>query len=153
MPMNFPSPESAHSPVNAPSGPTARLWIVGGVLALVAAALWGAWLGWDREYQVVDGNQTGPYTAWQVVGCGACVVVATVVARYFARHRSALLVLPVAAMIGFTVPWTIDAATSDDSGLFMVGAIMLAFGITVSLACVLAAVEGVSALVRSARRR
>lgn len=137
----------------SPTGPDHRLWTAGVVLALAAAALWGAWLGWDHTYQVVDGNQTGPYTAWQVVGCGACVVLAAVVARFFARHWLAVLVLPPLAATGFAIPWTIDAARTDDSGLFMVGALFLWFGVTFGLALVLAVVEGVIAVVRAARSR
>lgn len=153
--MSIPSPVPVHPATSSvqPARPTARLWIAAGVLALVAAALWGAWLGWDRTYQVVDGVQTGPYTAWQVIGCGACVVLATVVARFFARHWLAVLVLPPLAATGFAIPWTIDAARADDSGLFAVGAVMLWVGATIGLGFVLAVVEGGVALVRAARRR
>ena len=60
------------------------------MLALFAAAMWFAWLGWDQEYYLVDGVAQGPYRAWQVLGC--------------------------------------DAASTDDSGLWVVGLLFLLVG-------------------------
>ncbi|WP_420707388.1 hypothetical protein [Streptomyces sp. NRRL F-2799] len=37
--------------------------------AVVSAALWAAWLGWDEHRDVhPDGSTTGPYQPWQVIG-------------------------------------------------------------------------------------
>jgi hypothetical protein len=37
-------------------------------------------------------------------------------------------VLSAAAIIGFAVPWALDAATTDDSGLWVVGLLFLLVG-------------------------
>ena len=55
-----------------------RLALAAAALALVGAAMWFAWLGWDDEYYFVDGVAQGPYRAWQVIGCGLCVALASV---------------------------------------------------------------------------
>lgn len=105
-----------------------RLAVAAAALALVGAAMWFAWLGWDGEYYFVDGVAQGPYRAWQVVGCGLCVALASVAAYLWVRGWAAVLVLPAAAVIGFAVPWTVHAASTDDSGLFVVGLLMLLVG-------------------------
>ena len=38
----------------------ARLGVAALVLALVAAGMWFAWLGWDQEYYLVDGERQAP---------------------------------------------------------------------------------------------
>lgn len=94
-------------------------------LAAFAAAMWFAWLGWDHEYYLVDGIPQGPYRAWQVIGCGAAILLATVATYVWVRGTLAIFMLSAAAALGFAVPWTIDAAATDDSGLFVIGLIML----------------------------
>src|SRR4051795_10639514 len=89
---------------------TGRLWLTALALALFAAAMWFAWLGWDHEYYLVDGVAQGPYRAWQVIGCGVAIVVATVAAYLWAPWRSAIVVLAGAAAVGFAVPWAYDAS-------------------------------------------
>lgn len=106
-------------------------------LAVFSAAMWFAWLGWDHEYYMVDGMEQGPYRAWQVIGCGASVAVAAVVAFLAYNPKSRGMVLAPVAAIGFAVPWTWDAS-SDVTGLFMVGAIMVVVGGTAGLTVVLA---------------
>jgi hypothetical protein len=57
-----------------------------GIAAAAVAAYWG-WLGWDTEYRVdpVTHVESGPYEAWQVIGCVlTLVVVAAVAALVFA---------------------------------------------------------------------
>ncbi|MFC6695104.1 hypothetical protein [Nocardioides daphniae] len=122
-------------PARAGSRATAVL-LAAVVLALVAAATWFAWLGWDDEYHVVDGEQQGPYRAWQVVGAGLTLVVATALAQLRARTGWAVMVLPAAATLGFAVPWSVHAAATDDSGLFLVGAVLLVIGAGVGLSLV-----------------
>lgn len=140
----------------APRAATAPLLIRLGTaalgLALFSAAMWGAWLGWDQEYHLVDGVEQGPYRAWQVVGCGVTIVVGAVAAHLWARTAWTLLVLPAVATVGFAVPWTLEAAGSDDSGLFVLGLMLLVIGMGVGLTLVLAVVTAVSAAVNGARR-
>lgn len=107
-------------------------------LAGFSAAMWFAWLGWDHEYYLVDGVAQGPYRAWQVVGCGVCVVVAAVVAYAIVRRAWAIVPLAAAGALGFAVPWSVDAAQTDESGLWVVGLVFLLGGAGVGLLVVLA---------------
>ena len=115
---------------------TTPLRSVAGAVALAGAtvATWFAWLGRDSTYQVdAAGHESGPYTAGQVAGCVltlAVLLVAAVLLRVPA---------PVAAgamTIAFTGAWTLQAAASDDTGLFLVGAVLLFAGMAAGTAVV-----------------
>jgi hypothetical protein len=85
-----------------------------------------AWLGWDHEYQTDPVTQavSGPYEAWQVIGC-----VLTLLAVGLAAGVRLGPLVPLAAMpLPFTVAWSVDAAAKDSSGLWAVGAVMILFG-------------------------
>lgn len=144
-------PGHAHRP-----SPARRAGVLLG-LALFAAAMWAAWLGWDTEYYEVDGVQHGPYREWQVVGCGLSVVVGAVLAQVLLRSTAMVAPLAAAAVVGFAVPWTMSAASTDDSGLFVVGAVMLLVGGFIALAALLAVTGAVlrvrPGLIPMARRR
>ncbi|MCW2737662.1 hypothetical protein [Nocardioides sp.] len=45
--------------------------------------------------------------------------------------------LAAAAVVGFSVPWTFHAAATDDSGLFIVGLVMLLAGGLIALTVLL----------------
>lgn len=107
---------------------TVRLGAAAVALGLFAAAMWFAWLGWDDEYHLVDGVAQGPYRSWQVIGCGLSIAAAAVATHVWVRGSGASFVLAAAAVIGFAVPWTMDAAATDDSGLFVVGLLFLLVG-------------------------
>lgn len=107
-------------------------------LAVFSAAMWFAWLGWDHEYYLVDGYPQGPYRAWQVIGAGATVVAGAVVAYAVVRRAWAIVPLAAAGALGFAIPWSIDAAQTDDSGLWVVGLILLLGGAGAGLLVVLA---------------
>lgn len=93
------------------------------VLAVAAAACWWAWLAWDRTYQrdPVTGVASGPYEAWQVVGCVLCLVAVTVVAT---SRLPLWIVVPVVPM-AFTAAWVLTAAPYDPTGLWAVGAVLV----------------------------
>ena len=112
------------------------MWLTALALALFAAGMWFAWLGWDHEYYLVDGVAQGPYRAWQVIGCGVAIVTATIASYLRAPRPSARFVLAGAAATGFAVPWALDAS-GDDTGLWLVGLIMLAVGGGLGLTVVL----------------
>jgi hypothetical protein len=112
-------------------------------LALFSAAMWFAWLGWDHEYYLVDGYPQGPYRAWQVVGCGASIVVATGLAYLLVRRIAAVFTLAAGAVVGFAVPWGWDAASTDDSGLWVVGLGMILIGGTGALLVLLTVVASI----------
>ena len=128
-----------------------RLAVAATVLALVAAAMWFAWLGWDDDYYLVDGVPQGPYRAWQVVGCGLSVAVATVLAHLRAPGVLAIFVLAGAASLGFAVPWAVHAAATDDSGLWVVGLLFLLVGAGVALTVLLTVTSLVTTAVSQRR--
>jgi len=107
--------------------------------------MWFAWLGWDHEYYQVDGAAQGPYRTWQVLGCGLSVAAGAVLAYLWVRSVWAIIVLAAAADIGFAVPWAMDAASSDDSGLWVVGLLFLLVGGGIGLVVVLAVTAAVTA--------
>lgn len=117
-------------------------------LAVFSAAMWFAWLGWDHEYYLVDGVAQGPYRAWQVVGCAVALAAGAVAAYALVRRVGAVLPLAAAGALGFAVPWAMEAARTDDSGLWVIGLILLLGGATAGLLAVL----GVAALVLKPRR-
>lgn len=123
-----------------------RLGSVALVLGLFAAAMWFAWLGWDHEYYEVDGVAQGPYRAWQVVGCGVSVAAASVAALVWVRRGAVLLAG--AAAVGFSIPWAVDAASTDDSGLWGVGLVLLLGGSFIGLVVLLTVTEAVLRRVR-----
>lgn len=90
--------------------------------------MWFAWLGWDQEYYQVDGVPQGPYRAWQVLGCGMSIAAAAVLAYLWVRSVWAIFVLAAAADLGFAVPWAVNAASTDDTGLWVVGLLFLLVG-------------------------
>ena len=96
------------------------------LLAAATVATWWLWLGRDTGYQVdADGHQTGPYTTAQVAGC-VLTLLALLVAAVLLRVPG-----PVAGAVmtvAFTAAWTAQAAATDETGLFLVGAILVFAG-------------------------
>ena len=122
---------------------------MGFVLAVVLGALtWAAWLGWDRtaSFDVVTGSVQYPYVTLQVLGCALTVLVLTAVLS--ARGRPVIAATGVG--LGFWLVWTVDAASQDDTGLFALGAIFLAFALVVGTT--LAALAGAGVRVFLDRR-
>jgi len=111
--------------------------IVGRVvgISVLAAAAWAGWLGWDHEYQIDPVSQiaSGPYESWQVVGAALSLVV-LLIGALVAGVRP--LLAGGAVALGFTAAWTVDAARTDDTGLYGAGAILLLLGLTVGCAAV-----------------
>lgn len=98
-------------------------------LFALSAGLWWGWFGWDTEYDVdpATGSVSGPYEWWQV---GGCILVWAVVGWMGNRmlHPAAVVtIMPVA----FTTAFSISAAQMDDSGLWIVGAILMIAGTTI----------------------
>jgi hypothetical protein len=103
-------------------------------LAAFSAAMWFVWLGWDHQYYLVDGVPQGPYRPWQVFCCALSLGVAAAIAYRLLRTPFVIPFVVLAADIGFAIPWGIDAS-SDETGLWAVGLVMLliggGFGLTV----------------------
>ncbi len=95
-------------------------------VAVLTVAAWYAWLGWDTGYDVdpSTGAVSGPYQWWQVAGCvftlAAIAVLATLIAPAWAVAG--------ALTLAFTAAWSARAASSDDSGLWVVGAVLVLLG-------------------------
>jgi len=111
------------------------------VLAGGAALSYVAWLGWDRRYDLdpVTGTSSGPYEAWQVVGGVVTLAALAVLAGLLGRPGLAVGVIPVVV----TSLWSRDAAVRDDSGLWVVGAVLLACGLLTGVAAVASLADGV----------
>lgn len=106
-------------------------------LVLLTVAAWWVFLGRDtvRDVDPATGAVTGPYGAPQVVAC-ALVLVALVVAGALTVPA---WVAVLAVALPFTVAWTAQAASDDDSGLWAVGALLVLVG-TLAGGAVVAAV-------------
>ena len=100
-------------------------------LAVFAAAMWVVWFGWDDV----------PYAVWQVVGCGLSICAAAVLA--LVRCGRGAVLLAAAAALGFAVPWGVYAASTDDSGLWVVGLVLLVGGSFIGLVVLLTVAEKV----------
>ncbi|MEU8157326.1 hypothetical protein AB0B94_27015 [Micromonospora sp. NPDC048986] len=107
-----------------------------GVLFLAAATVgvWILWLGWDTEYTVdaQTGASSGPYEAWQVIGC---VLTLVALAAFAGTRLSPWLVAPVMT-VAFTAAWSWRAASTDESGLWVVGGILVLVGMAAGSALV-----------------
>ncbi|KUH36195.1 MULTISPECIES: hypothetical protein [Streptomyces] len=114
------------------------------LLALLATAVWAAWLGWDQHPDVQpDGSTTGPYEAWQVIG----LVLTLLVPVSWAAYRRHL----VGAVLGPTAGLTAAAFhdwSDDSSGLFVIGVGLVMVG---SLAATSAVTAVVAAVTRDSR--
>lgn len=113
------------------------------VLALLTASCWWVWMAWDHSYQIdpATGTTSGPYQAWQVIGCVVCLVALGVGATV---HLAAWLVIPIMS-IAFTAAWSWTAASADSTGLWGVGAMLVFVGMLTGTFLVV----GLTAIVRS----
>jgi hypothetical protein len=98
-------------------------------LAAATVTTWWAWLGRDTEYRVdpVTLTESGPYEVWQVAGC---VLTLAAIAVAGGLVLAPWLVAGVMT-VSFTAAWAGRAATSDESGLWLVGAIGVFIGMAI----------------------
>ncbi|MFD2792766.1 hypothetical protein ACFS27_04300 [Promicromonospora vindobonensis] len=110
------------------------------LVALTIATWWG-FLGWDTAQDVdpATGSVTGPYEAPQVIGCVIVLVGLVVIGTLLLPAWLAVL----GAALPFTAAWTIQAASSDGSGLWTVGAVLVLAGTLGGGAVVAAVTRGV----------
>ncbi|MET8086634.1 hypothetical protein [Micromonospora sp. NPDC005237] len=111
-------------------------------LAVATVGVWLLWLGWDTGYTVDarTGATSGPYEPWQVIGC---VLTLVLLAALAAWRLSPWLVAPVMT-VAFTAAWSRQAASRDDSGLWVVGAVLVLVGMAVGSTAVSLAVRRVA---------
>ena len=95
-------------------------------LAVVSGALWWVWFGWDtrRDVDPVTGASIGPYEWWQVCACVLSWAVLAWAGTEVLKPAAVILVMPAA----FTASWILSAALTDDSGLWGIGAVLVAVG-------------------------
>lgn len=120
-------------PSTSKTGPALALWFL--IAALLGAAAWWVWCGFDTTYY--PEGTGGPYTTWQVVCSGASFLAIVVVGTVLSRRQNVAigpLLVSAGAMAGYWLSWTIQAAFYDDSGLFAVGAILLGIGLLLGTA-------------------
>lgn len=110
------------------------------LLSVTAASIltWFAWLSWDTGYRTLpDGSVEGPYTPMQVVACATTLALVVVAGCLAVRCAPALGTAVVAcATGGFSFAWARDAAASDDTGLWIVGLLLLVGGCVLGLGVV-----------------
>ncbi|XVU21169.1 hypothetical protein ACQPZJ_28310 [Actinoplanes sp. CA-054009] len=102
------------------------MWRPALAVAVLTLAAWAGWLGWESGYETdpETGAVSGPYAWWQVAGC---VLTLIVIAAVAARWAHPLVVAAVMTVV-FTAAWSAKAAGSDESGLWVVGAVLVAVG-------------------------
>lgn len=111
--------------------------LIASVTAL-SAGLWLGWFAWDAGYQIdpETGTTSGPYESWQVIGCVASWIALGWVANKFVAPVIVIFAMPA----GFTGAFAVTAA-SDESGLWMVGATLIALGTLAGTALLVAALN------------
>ncbi|SFD99097.1 hypothetical protein SAMN04487819_106137 [Actinopolyspora alba] len=121
--------------------------ISGVVLALLTASCWWVWMAWDNGYHTdpATGATSGPYQAWQVIGCVVCLIGLGVLATVRLPWWLVLAVMP----LSFTAAWSWTAAGTDGTGLWGVGAVLVFTGMLAGTGLV----TGLTTLVRSSGKR
>ena len=101
-------------------------------IAVLTAASYMAWLGWDHEYQVdpATGVASGPYEAWQVIGLVVCLGLVAFVAGRRGRRGVCVAVMPIVLTVCFSIEASGDAG---DDGLWVVGALLIFVGTTLGV--------------------
>lgn len=100
--------------------------------AIVAAAIWAAWLGWDNSYYRVplefpgDDGLRGPFTTAQVLGYAITLIAVAVVAA--ARWNPVLTGIGMFA--GTWIPFTIWAVTVIGGSTVSIGIMLSAIGMS-----------------------
>lgn len=101
------------------TGSSASVPLVLGLSVSAGVVAWAAFLSY--------GNPSS-YATWQVVGSAVLVLVGTILVRVVARGRHAWATI-VGVTAGFAGPWGAAAGRNDDTGLFLVGLVLLVLGL------------------------
>ena len=125
------------------------LWVAGTVAA--TTALYVSLLGWHTEMELSpNGECSGPYEAWQVMGVAMGLALVVGVAAW---HRHAWP-SAISCVLCLTVLWSYDSATVNDqcragANLWPLGAALLFTGSALGLGMI----AGVASYVRTVLRR
>lgn len=104
------------------------------IVALTTATWWTLGRDTTRDVDTATGTVTGPYEAPQVIACVVVLVALVVIGALLLPAWLAVL----AVSLPFTAAWTIQASSTDDSGLWAVGAVLVLVGTLVGGAIVAA---------------
>ena len=109
------------------------------IIAALTTATWWT-LGRDTTHEVdpATGSVTGPYEAPQVIACAVVLIALAVVGALVLPAWLAVL----AVSLPFTAAWTLQASSTDDSGLWAVGAVLVLVGTLVGATIVTAVTRG-----------
>jgi hypothetical protein len=94
------------------------------VAALTTATWWTLGRDTTRVVDAATGEVSGPYEAPQVIACVVVLVGLVVIGALVLPAWLAVL----AVSLPFSAAWTLHAASTDDSGLWAVGAILVLLG-------------------------
>jgi hypothetical protein len=108
------------------------------IVALTTATWWTLGRDTTRDVDPATGAVTGPYEAPQVIACVVVLVALLVVGALLLPAWIAVL----AVGLPFTAAWTIQASSTDDSGLWVVGATLVLIGTLVGGTIVAAVTRG-----------
>jgi hypothetical protein len=95
------------------------------VLVLLTAASWLVWSGWAALAPAFE-----RFAPWQIAGTAVTAAVLAILAPRWLPAWLVGILMPLA----FTAAWSVTAAASDDSGLWVVGAAMMLVGTVVAAA-------------------
>jgi hypothetical protein len=94
-------------------------------LVLLTAATWLGWSGWAA---LAPGFER--FAAWQLAGTAVTAAVLAILAPRWLPAWLVGILMPLA----FTAAWSLTAVASDDSGLWVVGALLTLVGTAVAAA-------------------
>jgi hypothetical protein len=108
------------------------------IAALTTATWWTLGRDTTRDVDPATGAVTGPYEAPQVIACVVVLVGLVVIGALLLPAWLAVL----GVSLPFTAAWTIQAASTDDSGLWVIGAVLVLVGTLVGGTIVTAITRG-----------
>lgn len=106
-----------------------RVLVETSAVAVATALCYLTFLGWDqtKDRDPSTGMLSGPYNAWQVIGC-ASALLALGIWAVSGRHPAIVAAVPAV----LTACWILDAVRDEsDQGLWPIGAASVACGSTV----------------------
>lgn len=99
---------------------------------LAGLIVWVVFLAWTPEQ--IGLPKGSPYATWQVGACIVAAVAVELVLIWRARYpKPAVFAVALGFIWGFSIPWALWAAPSDQTGMWGVGLIFLMWGSMIGL--------------------
>lgn len=92
-------------------------WAAAAGLVVLTAASWFAWAGWGFA-------EPGRFAGWQIAGTAGCLIAIALLAPRWLPGWLVGVVVP----LSFTAAWAVTAASTDDQGLWPIGAFLVLLG-------------------------